>query len=123
MIQRREIDVHMIGKRPYYHAGVPSLGLLPLTRLLRTEPIAGDILRILNRNGALSIQDLSKCLDVDRKTIRRHVTRMQDAGVLDLSPSRLARFRVHSLPLDLKQIMEDPGLDRPLEADRLRNDP
>ncbi|HUR60751.1 MAG TPA: winged helix-turn-helix transcriptional regulator [Candidatus Thermoplasmatota archaeon] len=106
LVARGELQVHVTGQRPYYHlAGGDESALLPLTRLLRTEQAAGDIIRALNRNGALSIQALSRDVAADRKTVKRHLDRMREAGVVGITEVHRARFELRSVPLRLAALL------------------
>jgi DNA-binding transcriptional ArsR family regulator len=105
LLERGELHAHMIGRRPYYSLDAEGSRLLPLLRLLRTEETAGDILRVLNRNGALSIQALSRDLHVDRKTVKRHLGRLLEAGLVGLTQRRRARFELRSIPLELRKLL------------------
>ncbi|MEA3203569.1 MAG: hypothetical protein QOI63_1244, partial [Thermoplasmata archaeon] len=101
MLERGELREQVVGRRSYYYADGAEPSLLPFTRLLRTEPQATDILHVLNRNGPASIQHISRDLALDRKTVRRHVTAMLEAGIVGLTRRHRARFELRSIPLDL----------------------
>lgn len=100
LVERGEIRTHRVGGRTYFFAEGVEPNMLPFLRLLRTEPPATEILRVLNRNGPASIQKLSRELALDRKTVRRHVVAMVDAGLVGLTRHGRPRFELRSLPLD-----------------------
>lgn len=105
LVARGELRQHVVGRRSYYYADGVEPTLLPFTRLLRTEATATDILRVLNRTGPASIQHISRDLRLDRKTVRRHVAAMVEAGLVGLSQQRRARFELRSLPLALRDAL------------------
>ncbi|HUR61620.1 MAG TPA: winged helix-turn-helix transcriptional regulator [Candidatus Thermoplasmatota archaeon] len=116
MVERGELREHVVGRRSYYYADGAEPSLLPFTRLLRTEPQATDILRVLNRNGPASIQHISRDLDLDRKTVRRHVAAMLQAGIVGLTARHHARFELRSLPLELASQLRGQGPEPRLKA-------
>jgi DNA-binding MarR family transcriptional regulator len=111
LVARGELQVQVTGRRPYYHLETGDSTLLPLTRLLRTEQAAGEIIRALNRSGALSIQALSRDVVADRKTVKRHLDRMREAGLVGMTDVYRARFELKSVPLWLAALLRGQARD------------
>lgn len=107
MVARGELQAATLGKRPFYHAAEPDAGLLPLRRLLRAEPAAQSVLRLLNQGGAYSVQELSRVLGVGRKTVRRHVAALVEAGLAKDAPTLRAKIELRQVPLALREALAE----------------
>lgn len=99
MESRNEVKVIHIGRRPYFHLEEGEMSLFPVLRLLRTEALAMEILRVLNRNGAFSVQELSDRLTISAKTVRRHLDHMVEADLVRKTNTMRTRFELTHVPL------------------------
>jgi DNA-binding MarR family transcriptional regulator len=82
MVEAGTLHVDVVGRRPYYYLEPPKRSLLPITRLLRSEPVALEVLRLLNDETGISINAMSARLQHDRKTIRRTVAQLEQSGMV-----------------------------------------
>ncbi len=100
--ERGEIQAHAIGRRQYYYCPGVSPSFVTLARLLRTEPWAIELLRVLNSDGPQSIKGLSLQVAADPKTVRRQLDRFAEAGLVGPAATWQIRFELRSIPLDFR---------------------
>ena len=92
MAQQGRIQVHRTGRLLQIfpasdRAAAAWLGVL-------RDAIPNQILDRLNQRPGLGVQDLSRSLGVSRKTVRRHLTDLLEAGLVD----RQGGYRGQFLP-------------------------
>jgi len=105
--ERGEIQAARLGRRTIYHTGRREATSLAVVRLLRTEPNSVMVLRVLNRGSPLTIEWMATKLGVGRKTVRRHLALMLDAGLVGLSATRRVRYELRWVPLEFRDFLVD----------------
>jgi predicted transcriptional regulator len=96
MRRQRAIQYHRDGRR----TGVYPMALSPEQMFwvgaLR-EPITKGIMEHLEQNPDLGIQDLSHHLGLNRKTVRRYLITLEDAGIVSATDHFRPKFRMSRL--------------------------